>query len=1441
MTDNTLKDIKRREKARIDLLAMFQGTGRAAVFKHDKNATLKYIKNSIKNNTFVGKDANGKKHCYILEEAIKQSTTCSEFIEQLLVLMPFFDGTEEAIKLAKNTHNNIFVPKLEAVAHAYAEKARQDNAIKDATKIALETFLLNPTGSLSKFIKEHKSTLLHQEANGKIRCYLLECAVNDGHFEIVQELLKQDIITKDDPIIKKAIKKERKAKDLAVIEKENLVQGGGALTPNEHANQIAKLDKRIEIYAKIDDALSIVYKDIREGEKRGQKDELKTLIQQSTTEMLHVLHKIESSALEEAMLQTPIKNSDELKIIYLKSDTPETAHDKENFNGTYNALEAITKEERKKHLEKLHKKLIHFRNLVQKDWAKTAIKIGGLAAIGVSSGGIGVGLYFLGTALELAVDAGHDAWLEKYHVLIKKHKKLLNKSNAILHEGSAHSLERLMVLSEQAEGEAKKIIDALINSVHDNINKIEALEKQTEDAAVELLTKLICSNDKQTTIEADKFLKSFHQNTCKLKEKGLEAASKFRDDAKDITDHALEKNAKANRRLSTIKPLTHITTEVYRDLTYDVLDSQGSVSDAMASLEESYHVISEVNRREAFFIKLASALRKQEGRSLSKQNAFYKKDEPKINVGLKGQLIDFAVNASEESANLGAQSSKETAALEGLVKGLIGGVKILQEKGLKDGLKDITLQRNVAKLHVVYGSSTFLSTLLRETSDPSSASNLFSPELTQPLLNVMNELSDYLSSDVLTGIPSAQLDIGISPVGVCTMITMFLYTGIHNAWYSRALKEKLSKIIDLQNGKDISKLTDHEIMSLIKLVGETVHDFGNLLPKMMEKQLDRTEKLYKKQVNHSRRLAKYRFSRVFTNLVQNLNDEKISLETINRNPKIYSDKTILYLQQESKNPNVSIIYHDGTAWRLIEKPKTQFEQLTGLKVTPQPIEKNDDLIKITNFFGCTRELPESKKTKYDKKNKSLDKLYKKVIKNQANTQTLFYLSSLYRELVNIVSIKNRANNRDLLFALSRQHVFTTILKTSNISDSDYEKALPLINNYIEMRSTKTDNLNYLKLLGALTKEQEEDLEKLESEHQTGPFNFLTNLRFSDLTKLAFNMNQSNTRLFSESTLLKNAKSNGINIEEVLSIKQRFDSLIAQGVLEKESPVVKAFTSELKAANPNLNKYKAFLDSSERIYSLRTDNKSIYASITKLNKKLWESVFSKTNDTKNALDKVSDFCKKVTLLDKMQSLIRKQIEQLQTPESLFTQSDCDEMIAELDKCIEKQISDMENLIIPFEVFLKKPFIESVTTIKNPNAEKKFQLFYKESLKKINEELLAEKLIKFNELVVLIENDATLLIARQPNKKEQIIEEKDKLIKHLSQVVENEEIGMKDLDSLTFKQSATPINDLEIMLLALENKKRHAASPGVHFVSRDRKTPPPPPPVPSTDTKGLKNTR
>jgi hypothetical protein len=76
-------------------------------------------------------------------------------------------------------------------------------------------------------------------------------------------------------------------------------------------------------------------------------------------------------------------------------------HDHEDFNGIYNALEAITKEERKKHLEVLHKKYVHFRNMIQKDWVKTTIKVGGVVALGATSGAIGVGLYFLEKPLSL--------------------------------------------------------------------------------------------------------------------------------------------------------------------------------------------------------------------------------------------------------------------------------------------------------------------------------------------------------------------------------------------------------------------------------------------------------------------------------------------------------------------------------------------------------------------------------------------------------------------------------------------------------------------------------------------------------------------------------------------------------------------------------------------------------------------------------------------------------------------------------------------------------------------------------------------------------------------------------------------------------------------------------------------------------------------------------
>jgi hypothetical protein len=1391
MVDKALRDISRKEQARKELVSLFQVSGSKAVYKQEKSVTEKYIKNCIKNNTFVSKDAAGKKHCYVLEQALEQCTDSIVFIEHFFELVPFFAGAEEAMKIARRTNNLIFLPYLIRAEKAYTEKKQEDTTAKEAARVALETFKTIPKGNVSKFKKENKATLIHQDADGKNHCYFLECAAQDGNIEMVQELLKVDSVKKDKVILTKAFKTERKAKDQAVLEMANLKQGAGALTQSERIKQIAELEKKVESYLATDRMLLVMLKEIRENEDRNRKNEIEGLIKQSTTEMLTVLQKAESMALEDAMLDAPIKKPEELKKAYRKSDTPKTMHDHEDFNGIYNALEAITKEERKKHLEVLHKKYVHFRNMIQKDWVKTTIKVGGVVALGATSGAIGVGLYFLGKAIEFAVDTGHEAWLAKYHVLIENYLKLLDESNSILREGSAHSIETLMILRDQSEGEAKKIVEGQINLVREHITKIEELEQKSEDAAIELLTKLICSNDKKITQDANKFLKGFHQNTRKLKEKGQDAATKFRDDAKDVTDHALEKNAKASRRLSIIKPLTHVDSETYSNLTYDVLDSQGSVSDAMASLEESYQVLAEVNRREVFFIKLASALRNEEGRSLSKQLAFYKKARPEMNLDVKGQRADFSVGASEEMANMSTQSSKDTLVIEGLATRLVGSVKILQEKGIKEGLKDITVQRNIAKLHAVYGTSTLFSTLLREASDPTSVSGIFSSQARENVSSAIEYLNEYLSSNVLSGMPSAQLDIGISPVGVCTMITMFLYTGIHNAWYTKELKEKLSKILDLQNEKDISKLSDQEIMKLIKLVGETVHDFGNLLPKMMEKQLARTERLYDKQVKHSRRLAKYR--------------------------------------------------------------------ATGI--------------------------PESKKAKYEKKKKILDKLFKKVEKSQANTQTLYYLSSLYRELINHVSVKNRANNRDMLFVLSRQHVFTTFLKSSNIVEADYEKALPLITNYLEMRNSKINHLNYLKLLSSITPDQEAQLKKIEKEYQDGPFDFLTKLKFSDLVKMTFELNQANAQLFSGSSLLQNAKANGIKIEEVLSIKERVESLVNQGIIEKDPKIIKEYIFELKGNKPDLINFKAFLDSIEKINEHRTENKKIFDSIIKINKALWGDHFSKSSNIPDSLEKIDNFFNKITRLDKVQLRMRKQIEQLGAIDPAMFKSDADHMLKLLDKSVEKLLVDVENQTLSFEDFLKKGFEADATfQPRNTGAERLFEDTFKDVIKKMNEESLealkkeirspflisyvqqkldnlsieehqkfdalcyVKKIQKLDELVSLIEEGITNQITHQPAKKSEIEEEKDKLIKHLLQVVQNDEVGLKQLTSLTYHQGGASITDLEAQIVDLENRQLQTAQRGVHFVRRDRHPPPPPPvrkvpppPPGALPSKGNKNTR
>jgi hypothetical protein len=84
MVDKALRDISRKEQARKELVSLFQVSGSKAVYKQEKSVTEKYIKNCIKNNTFVSKDAAGKKHCYVLEQALEQCTDSIVFIEHFL-------------------------------------------------------------------------------------------------------------------------------------------------------------------------------------------------------------------------------------------------------------------------------------------------------------------------------------------------------------------------------------------------------------------------------------------------------------------------------------------------------------------------------------------------------------------------------------------------------------------------------------------------------------------------------------------------------------------------------------------------------------------------------------------------------------------------------------------------------------------------------------------------------------------------------------------------------------------------------------------------------------------------------------------------------------------------------------------------------------------------------------------------------------------------------------------------------------------------------------------------------------------------------------------------------------------------------------------------------------------------------------------------------------
>lgn len=1121
---------------------------------------------------------------------------------------------------------------------------------------------------IKAFLKESGYTtllskkLIHKDADGKAHCYLLEIAAKNGIKPLVDILLEMKEVKTNPSVIENAREIEKREKDqLAAENREFIKQIVPAkddmpieqqLAAKDLKEKIAQINDKVGVYAEIDNNFAFALKEIAERENSKKKAELLASTKQSFDESLRLLQAPAQAALEVG-LKTFVDNEtgleENLKKVYAL-DTPETREDRELFNNNSAIFEEKIKRERDTTRENFYKNCIRFRNLVQKKGVETTIYVGGLVAIGLTTGGIGVGLFLLSKAIEFGIEKEHEAWLEKYHALSEANQKLLDESQKILIEAEKRLLKKLETLSDLDKEKNDPILNAQIEALNKNIKRLEDLEREAETLAIEALTELLSSTDEATRTKANRFLKEFNQSTRALKEEGTDAFGKLRDDAGDVAERALRKSAEATKSLRShaATPLKAIGSEAYNTLAYTVFESQASVSDIVDSIDQSCNVFAEVQRRQDLLIKLSQALRERWSPPLLEKQLKtpLAKRQQTVDLKVKERLANTVGQGTEEIINMIMQISNQTTVLDGAASGAAEMIETLKQKGAKDALQDPIFQRKFFTMIMGYGIPSALGTLAQDaanlTADSTAATSIIasSTGVKEGLISSYNALTDTLTSSALTGIPGAQLAIGgvsLSPASAGTMLTLLLYMMIHNMYFSKKLRAEVEKIAELYQKNDISNLNEEEFMKLLKLVGNTIHDFAKVLPEGMEANTDNTQKLFKKEEKRVRLLAE--------------------------------------LNKEGENP----------------------EKAKKLEAT---LRKN---------------------------RAKIDALLISVKKEQANQQAAQYLASIYLEMIDHAATKTGAVNDELLVELFRQEVFITALKSSQISPANHKKASPLIAQYLELRSHRINQLNYLKLLGTLTDDQKTELQMHETEVSKNRFGFLNNIKLPELESKTENLSSRVDALRTDENLPE-------NIAEILATQRRLDLFTNEKMwIPQDSKVRSDFKNELQQGTLSLDKFKAYLDSVEKLNSLSITNSEIFKEVSAKNKTLWENFFDNPDNIKSCLARVDAFCEKIERLERMRTLMVSEI----APQNKTRQT------KELDKYIAERLLDAKNDNISFDEFL--------SSHKKPNSE--LEMIYEDTIKKINLEALEalKEALESDKLSDCVETTIKSLITLEQNKK------------------------------------------------------------------------------------------
>jgi len=1052
-------------------------------------------------------------------------------------------------------------------------EADNDNAAKEKARKSLQSILKMETGVFVRMetdaLKKMLGSLTHTDVNKESHCYLLEYA-REMREEIVQknEILEEALEASRKPemtqegraIISKVLQEEAKNDNALqdALKKTEMTQKDRGIINIALQEKARKSKENVDLLTKL-------YKlDMELSEILTPNQSLQEFVGKQVVEMLEVRKKTGSG------LQAALSQEQDLQKVY-KPSTTET-DDQRYFNEVfYPALAENVREKRDKSIETLYNESIRLQKFVRAEGVKLGLRAAGLVAVGVTSGGIGIGVALLGQVTGMAIAAGHEAWLKKYYQVPEEQKKYLDNPEALakFYQGEIDALEALKIKRDHVpEGKGKEFLEGEIKRIEENILKIKDSEKEAKEAAMKILADLIASGNPA----AIEFFDGFEQQTRELQKEAKGAVAEFRVNAHQRVNLWQGKLAKAVSDLNAIEPSAAIKKEKYNELMYNVLVAKAAVADAEKDLDTSYHILLEAKRRDALYVDLATALKKgdqeREERLGTSAAVIDPTDNVKKKIGKQAKAFvqKKDIPVKEAISNILGSAAGTILGQDGLGD-MLNVSEALREGGVQAAFHNLDFQK-----HVIAATLTTTKQL---------ANKFIAPELEKmgvqgSLEKAYDYLNEHLGTLVTQGVSSAHLAHDISPAGICTMLALFAYTGIHNKVYGDKLKGEFLKIQEfldkhlVKNNGDISTLSDTELKELQNMLGEIIDKFPKVLPETMNKDLEESKKLYDAQVKRTQLLNKatrfYSFRivgdgdvkfRAALNIANMENDpRKITVKKKFNKKKVYIEAGPKGTKLQDAKFLIAYSYDDKKKiWVAMQKSKEEFDR-QKFPVTPGEYKNVEEVEKVAKFFGCER-LSATKMKKLLESKEELDRMHqgaeeRKKAKEEQE-QMVYQLTGLYRGITNRITTKDNLQTTDRCFELSRQRELMAILEGegAGISAVEYEKALPLVQRYVRNRKKIIDTLNMIKELkkDALTPDAQALLTRYEDALLKTPYEFLKEPG-SDFENL-----EKNVKLLSSN--LEEIKSSALEALENVNIK------ISEEEYEEAFPLISKYLSDRK--------------------------------------------------------------------------------------------------------------------------------------------------------------------------------------------------------------------------------------------------------------------------------------